>query len=225
MNRLSRILPTFFALLLSTALLVPVSGFAIGGTSDDNGNHTEFTFGFLGGQRDYTASNFAYSEGAGNQGLAEPFERAPFNALSVVGLRWEGRVVLNYVRMTVGYDMPFSNFSASAAKHTYQVNGETVEVMPQSVSPRELRFGLGGEYPLSWGTPYADLMGAMSWSDAELSANGKKVVYSARSFSFAARAGVRFYVRSFFFLTTSAEVGFFGNLRWNAELSAGFHLG
>ena len=45
------------------------------------------------------------------------------------------------------------------------------------------------------------------------------------SASDAVRAGLRYYVRKFFFLTASAEYGLFGNLRWNTELSAGFHLG
>ena len=189
-----------------------------------DGDHWEFTFGFVGGQRDYSSTNFAYARGDGSQGLAEPFEKAPFDALSVVGLRWEMRAVLNHVRMTMGYDLLFSNFSANAAKGTYSVNSESMEVIPQSVNPHELRFGLGGEYPLGLVTPYADLIGAMSWSDAELSTSGKSVVYTGRSFSFAVRAGLRFSVREFFFLTTSAEYGRFGNLRWNTALSAGFHL-
>lgn len=192
---------------------------------ETEGDHWEFTFGFLAGQRDYSDTNFAYGEGEGSQGLAEPFERAPFNALDVVGLRWEVRAVLNHVRMTVGYDLPFSNFSAHATKGIYEVNGKKIEVIPQSVNPHELRFGLGAEQQLGPVTPFVDLMGAMTWSDTDMSADGKSVVYRTNSFAYTVRGGLRYYLREFFFLTACGEYGFFGNVRWNAELSAGFHFG
>ena len=193
--------------------------------ADDNQDHFELTFGFMAGQRDYTTSSFAYQEGDGSQSLTQPFEQTPFDNLTVMGLRWELRGVISYVRMTMAFDLPFSSFRAPDTTATYTVEGVESEVIVQSVRPYDLRFGLGGEYSFGTVAPYADLIGGLNWTDVDLTVGGQSVSYSSQTFNLSARAGLRVYLRDMFFIGVSGEAGILGNVTWSAGLTAGFATG
>lgn len=184
--------------------------------------HLEFTMGFMGGQRSYKDSSFAYDEGAGSSHVVEAFTKAPFDTATVLGLRWDLRAVVSYVRMTIGFDLPFTQLDTKKATSTFTIDGKASEVTVQSIKPYELRFGLGGEYAFGRFVPYIDLVGTIHWVDTELSVDGLAVDYSARAFGFSARAGLRIYLQDWFFATVSGEAGILGPLTWNSELSVGF---
>ena len=197
------------------------------------GDHFEFTMGFLAGQRSYSQSSFKYeveggtSEGIGGGGLVAPFVKAPFDKTTVLGLRYDVRVVMSFIRMTVGFDLPFTTYKVSDSRGVYKfvdTNGQQVDrqVTVQSLSAKELRFGIGGEYPFKKVAIFADLIGGVHWVDTELAIDGYKANYSSTGFAFSGRAGVRAYVRKWFFATASGEVGIIGDLRWNAEFGVGF---
>ena len=204
---------------LTLALLSPSAG------AEDTGDHFEFTFGFMGGQRDYSDASFAYEAGDGSQSLVAPFENAPFDELTVLGLRWELRGVLSFVRMTMAFDLPFSSFRAEDTRADFDVDGVSQEVIVQAIKPYDLRFGLGGEYSFGALAPYVDLMGGLNWTNASLTAGGQSVSYASQMFNLSVRGGLRVYLRDFFFITVSGEAGFLGNITWNTELSAGFSIG
>ena len=190
------------------------------------GDHFEFTMGFLAGQRSYTNTSFKFvdgtAEGIGGGGLAKPFTREPFNNATVLGLRYDVRLVMSFIRMTVGFDLPFPTYKVSDSTAPEDVNGTTRQVTVQSLSSKELRFGIGGEYPFKKVALFADIIGGVHWVDTELAIDGYKANYAATSFAFSGRAGVRAYVRKWFFATASGEVGIIGDLRWNAEVAVGF---
>jgi hypothetical protein len=190
------------------------------------GDHFEFTMGFLAGQRSYSKTSFKFDEGTaegiGGGGLVAPFVKPPFDNATVLGLRYDVRLVMSFIRMTVGFDVPFPTYKVSDSTGAYDVSGTMRQVTVQSLSAKELRFGIGGEYPLKKVAFFADLIGGVHWVDTELAVDGYKANYAATSFAFSGRAGLRAYVRKWFFATASGEVGIVGDLRWNAEIAVGF---
>lgn len=189
-------------------------------------DHFEFTMGFLAGQRSYSNSSFKFedgsAEGIGGGGLVKPFTRAPFDKATVLGLRYDVRLVMSYIRMTVGFDVPFPTYKVSGTTVPEDVNGTLRQVTVQSLSAKELRFGIGAEYPFTKVAIFADLIGGVHWVDTELAIDGYKANYAATNFAFSGRAGLRGYVRKWFFVTATGEAGLVGDLIWNAELAVGF---
>lgn len=192
------------------------------------GDHFEFTMGFLAGQRSYSNTSFKFedgsAEGIGGGGLVAPFVKAPFDNATVLGLRYDVRLVMSFIRMTVGFDVPFTTYKVSDSTGIYDVSGTKREVTVQSLSSKELRFGIGAEYPFKKVAIFADLIGGVHWVDTELAIDGYKANYGATNFAFSGRGGVRAYVRKWFFASASGEVGIVGDLRWNAEFSLGFSV-
>jgi len=190
------------------------------------GDHFEFSMGFLAGQRSYSKTSFSFDEGTAEliQGadLTAPFVNAPFDLATVVGLRYDARIVMSFIRMTVGFDVPFPTYKASDSTQFYDVSGTQRKVTVQSVSAKELRFGIGGEYPYKRIAVFADLIGGVHWVNTELAIDGFTADYSAVNFAFSGRGGLRAHVRKWFYVTASGEVGFIGDIKWNAELSVGF---
>lgn len=192
------------------------------------GDHFEATMGFLAGQRSYQQTSFKFDSGdaagIGGGGLVAPFNKVPFTSATVMGLRYDLRLVMSYIRMTVGFDLPFPTYKASDAQGTYTVGGAQRLVTVQSLSAKELRFGIGGEYPYKSIAPFVDLIGGVHWVSSDLSIDGYKATYAATSFAFSARGGLRAHVRKWFFAAVSGEVGLIGDIKWNAEVSVGFSV-
>jgi len=198
------------------------------GLGEEGGcDHFELTMGFLAGARRYDRESFAHSGGdvAGAGGLVEPFRAAPYDYVPVYGLRYDLRLVVSYVRMTVGVDFPFAHFQPADTRATYDLAGASSEIMVRKIRPYELRFGIGGEIPLGRFAPFLDLIGEVDWVNTELAIDGQKAEYEANSFGFSARAGVRAYLRDWFFIAVAGEIGIVGNRFWGAELSLGFAFG
>lgn len=188
-------------------------------------DHLELSMGFTAGQRSYSGQSFTFEGGdageiAGAGALVEPFRDEPFDAAAVYGLSYDARLVVSYVRMTVGVGIPFPSYQARETRFT--LDGEPRTLTVQSLSAIDLRFGIGGEYAIGALAPFVDLLGAIHWVDATLAIDGEEARYAARSFAFSARAGLRLHVRKWFFAAASGEVGIVGDVRWGADVSVGF---
>lgn len=184
-------------------------------------NYMQMSMGFVGGGRRYADSSFESTNGVAPN-LSEVFIRQPFESETVLGLRYDLRAVFSYVRGTIGVDFPFSTFRGRDAMGTYVLDGKTVNVAVQSVRPYELRFGIGAEYPVWVFAPFADLIGYAYWTNVGLAVDDTKAEYQAKGFGFDARAGVRVHAKPWFFVQAAADIGIYGPVRWNAELSIGF---
>jgi hypothetical protein len=206
---------------IAAAILVclPSAGMA----EDYDGNHFEFTMGFITGEQDYTGTHFQ-RDGDSTLTLADPFLEKPFNQVNVHGLRYEIRLVASYVRMTMGMDFPFTAYRLADATGSYQVEGRTIEVITDDLSPIDLHFGIGGEFWMGPLAAYADLIGGVHWTDASFLVDGENLDYSALTFNFWARAGLRVHVKDWLFLAAAGEIGIVGDLKWMAELSVGFAI-
>jgi len=196
---------------------------------DEDIDHFEFTMGFIAGARRYDGESFAHEGGggdvAGAKALVEPFDRTPYDDCTVFGLRYDLRLVVSHVRMTVGVDFPFASFDPEKTRRRYDVAGVEREIAVQKIRPYELRFGIGGEYTFGRFTPFADLIGEVDWVDTALTVDGTTVGYEASSFGFSARLGARLYLREWFFVAAAGEIGIVGQRFWGAELSLGFSFG
>jgi hypothetical protein len=189
----------------------------------DDFDHAEFSMGFLSGARSYTNAPFQVTDGAGARLIAqdtrEPFRQATFDRVPVYGLRYDARLVLSFVRMTAGFDFPFTSFPAASRA---VLGGTERTLAVDSLRPYELRFGIGVEAPSPIIVPFLDLIGGVHWTSATLIVDGDKVNYQATSFAYVLRGGVRVDLRRSFFLTASGEIGLSGDVRWGADLSVGF---
>ncbi len=184
-------------------------------------SYVHMSMGFLAGGRRYADSLFESTNGVAPN-LSEQFVRAPFESETVLGLRYELHAVFSYVRGTIGVDFPFSTFSAREATGVYSLDGKNVNVAIQSMRPYELRFGIGGEYPVWVFAPFLDLIGYAYWTNLGVAVDDAKAEYQAKGFGFSAHGGVRIHAKPWFFLQVAGDAGLYGPVRWNAELSIGF---
>jgi hypothetical protein len=214
---------------LLAAILMISAAAAAADDFDEGPDHFELTMGFIAGERRYGGESFAHERGgkgiAGAGALVEPFGEAPYDRVLALGLRYDLRLVVSYVRMTVGVDFPFASFEPGDTRRTYDVAGVEREIVVQRIRPYELRFGIGGEYAFGRIVPFVDLIGEVDWVSTELAVDGTAVEYEASSFGFAARAGVRLYLREWFFIAAAGDLGIVGQRFWDAELTLGFAFG
>jgi hypothetical protein len=190
-------------------------------------DHFELSMGFFGGQRRYGESNFEWRDGGdmpGVRSLTKPFTSAPFDKLHMAGLRYDARLVVSYVRMTTGVDIPFPIYRTDQSVGVYDVGGVARRVSVRSIRPFDLRFGLGAEYPIGPVAPFFDVLGGVHWVNANLDIDGSKHSYQAVGFALSGRLGARLHVRRWFFASIAGEMGFIGDVRWGAELAVGFAL-
>jgi len=195
------------ALVASTAAADP-------GTDAD---HFEATMGFLATAQDHRATGF--SSGAG-PALAQTFGRAPYDRALGLGLRYDARAVISRVRMTAGFDLPFTSFDSAAPTRV-----DDRDVTARSMWSWGLRFGLGGEYSVGAVTPFVDLQGSVLGVSTTVNVDGRAAEYDALRFGFSTRAGVRIHLRRWFFVTASGEVGIIGPTLWSADVGVGFRIG
>ncbi len=190
-------------------------------------DHFELSMGFIAGVRKFDYAAFALSSEShapGSNELVAPFEDAPFDRLTTLGLRYDLRLVAAYTRMTVGVDIPFAHYRPTDAQRVYRVGDVDRSVTVRSISPFLVHFGIGGEIPIGPLAPFVDVLGHLRWTTAELAIDGVDHTYAEHGFGFSARAGLRLHVRRWFFASLAGEAGLVGDFRWGGDLSVGFSM-
>lgn len=192
----------------------------------DYDDHLEITLGFLAGQRAYDELPFAHAGGPsellGGSLPAAVIAGADLDQVFVYGLHWDLRLVVSYVRMTLGFDLPFPDTSTYGSARRLTIRGEDRDVAVTDLAPYELRFGLGGEVPFGVVVPFIDLIGAVHWVDMELATGEDTVLYDATRFGFSVRAGAKIHIDEPLFLEVAGEAGIVGDTVWSATLAFGF---
>ncbi|MEM1030848.1 MAG: hypothetical protein AAF928_21845 [Myxococcota bacterium] len=202
----------------------PPEGKPLEGDFDPSRDHLELAIGILGGLTNYGPVNFAYQEGGGPVNLAEPFDVAPYDGTFALGLRIELRYVASFVRTTLGFDLPFPNFTRDDTTGVFDVNGEPVTIAVQSLKHQTFNIGIGGEYSFGMLTPYVDVLGGFHFVQTRLSADDQFVNYSGTEFGLSGRLGARYALKKSFFLHGSVTGGILGPSRVLGELGLGFSL-
>lgn len=206
-----------FFCFVTASLLLPAAALA-SPERDDHDDHFEGTMGFLVTHEDHRATGFT---GAGNApSLVDTFRGAPYGATLGMGLRYDLRLTLSHVRMTAGFDLPFTALGEAAVR---RADGH--EVAPRSLQSWGVRLGLGAEYPIGRVTPFADLQGSILQTATTLTVDGRTAEYSATRFGFSVRGGVQVRLRRWFFVSVAGEYGIAGATRWGADLGVGFRVG
>lgn len=195
-------------------LLLSATASADPAVSDD---HFEATMGFLATAQDHRATGFT---NGGAPALAQAFRAAPYDQPLGLGLRYDARAVISHVRMTAGFDLPFTSFEGAPSERV-----DSHDVTARSMWSWALRFGLGAEYPFGPVVPFVDLQGSVQRVTTTLDVDARAVDYEALRFGFSGRAGVRIHLRRWFFVTASGELGLLGPTRWSADLGVGFRIG
>ncbi len=213
--------------LLPLGLLLFPSQALAGASLDDEDtspwDHGEFTMGFMGGQRNFTETNFSQVGDGERLNLDAPMSSAPYDGVTTLGLRYDLRLVVSYIRMTAGFDMPFATYNTGDTTQAYQIDGQARQVTSRSLSMRGFRFGIGGEVPTGTPlTPFVDVMGTVNFLDTTLVVDNAAYDFEATSFGFSARTGVRLQVRRWFFAQLAGEIGLKSDVVWGGELSVGF---
>ena len=186
-------------------------------------DHGEFTMGFIGGQRSFDQTNFSQVSGGEQLNLDQPLSSAPYDRVNALGLRYDVRLVVSYVRMTAGFDIPFANYATGDTTQFYDIGGQQRAVTSRSLDMKGLRFGIGAELPTGTPlTPFVDFMGTVGFIDTTLVVDGESYDLEATSFGFSVRGGARLQVRRWFFAQLSGEVGLGSDVIWGGELSVGF---
>jgi len=202
-------------------MLMPTAALADDLLSENS--HFEMSVGFMGGMRSYGAAPFAVDGKTDTlAGIEEPFVLIPFEDSAVFGPRWETRVVLSPIRMTLGYQRPYPTWTGLEGTRATGPAGEKYEVSARGLKADELRLGLGVEVPTSRVTPFVDLVGDIAWVRADLAVDGVPVQYSSESFSLATRGGVRIQTHEAAFVEVAGEYGLVGANDWSAHLMVGF---
>lgn len=217
-------LETLVVILVTAA---PVAAFA-GATAPQPGSDPwQVDMGFLGGRRQYTGAGFTPGSGApaGAAGLVAPFGAAPYTGVTVLGVGYDLRLVVSHVRMTLGFDLPFSRFDPAASAGTYTVNGKQTPVVPQALHGLAVRVGLGGEVPEGRFVPYADLEGTVAWTRTDLALGTRPARFYAFDFGLSVDAGIRCYLGPHMFVVASGAAGIFSDQVWTARVGVGASFG
>lgn len=203
-----------FALPLSLATALATTAAA---ADPVTGDHFEATMGFVATAQDHRATGFTNGSGPA---LAGAFAGAPYDQAVGLGLRYDARAVLSHVRMTLGFDLPFTSFDRAPP-----VRVDAHEVTPRSMWSWAPRFGLGAEYSFGAVTPFLDLQGSAQRVSTTVDVDGRAADYDAFRFGFSGRAGLRVHLRKWFFVTAAVELGLVGPTLWSADVGVGFRIG
>jgi hypothetical protein len=177
------------------------------GARDRTMEHLRFegTLGFLGGWARYGDLGFAGTL------PASAFEAGPITGAPIAGLRYDLRLVVAFVRMTVGADLAWSLYDAGETSRTFVFDEQAHTVSDRSVFSWSLRFGLGFELAASSDVRvFADLLGSLRVVEAQSAvASGTtastQVSSQAMTFVPGLRIGARMRVVDAFFVQLAAD--------------------
>ncbi len=180
---------------------------------DDVYARFELTMGFAGGYASYADLGFS-----GSPALApSAFDAGPASGTAMAGLRYDLRLVVAFLRMTVGGDFMWGLFDASSAR-TLE---DGTAVSDRRVFDGALRFGLGLEASVDGVRLFADVLGTVHFTEVDLAQQESVSTYRAISFAPGLRLGVRVPIVPHFFVQLSVDGSPFGPSYVGGDLSVG----
>ncbi len=185
-------------------------------------SHFDMNFAFITGARSYEQAVFAYDEGNANPAISSVFRSQPFTGVGVAGPSGEIGLVINNLRLNVGWAYPYARLGSSQ-QWAALGGGSTMEVRALELS--EMRYGVGYEYSARNRTAiFADLIGTTDKVTAKVVVGDAQSSYVSRNFGFSARVGVRVPVAKQYYAHASGEMGLGGNLDYGAQFGVGLRL-
>ncbi len=177
----------------------------------------EVTLGFVGGYARYADLGFGspIPQGALASGAA--------TGLGMSGVRYDLRLVVSFVRMTVGADFTWGFLDPTNAR-TVDDGGTVRTVSDQRIFDGGLRFGLGLEANLDRVRLFADVIGTVHFVEAQIRLDTTSVTQVATGFSPGLRVGARVAIAEAFFAQIAVDGSPFGPTWVGGDLSVGFAI-
>lgn len=175
----------------------------------------EGTIGFLGGWARYADA------GLSGPLPSEAFQEGVGEGTPIAGLRYDVRLVVAFVRMTIGADLAWSLFRAGDTTRSVVLDDGTQTLTDRAAFLWALRFGLGLELAASDEVRlFADVIGSVQFLELSSTVGETNVTSSVVSFAPGLRIGARVRVHDAFFVQLAADASPFGP--WIAgDLSVG----
>ncbi len=175
----------------------------------------ELTMGFAGAYARYAELGLTGST------MLPPgtFEGGPAAGAAMAGLRYDARLVVSFVRMTVGGDLLWGLFDGQS--RLLDEGGVPITITDRRIFDGVLRFGLGLEANLDGVRLFADLLGTLHFVEVAVERQGDAVTHTAVGFAPGLRLGVRLPIVDSFFVQLSADGSPFGPSYVGGDLSVG----
>lgn len=154
----------------------------------------EGTMGFVGGAARYSEVGLA-----GDPSVPLMFDSGPATAVAMTGLRYDLRLVVAFVRMTVGADVLFGLGVGSSDPRRVETADGSLSVVDRRIFEWSLRFGLGLELDTGAVRLFADGLLVAHFVEAEVAIDGVNSTYTAVVASPGLRLGVRIPIVDAFF--------------------------
>ncbi len=165
----------------------------------------EGTIGFLGGWARYADA------GLSGPLPASAFERGVGEGAPIAGLRYDVRLVVAFVRMTIGADLAWSLFRAQDTTRTIVIDDGTRTLSDRAAFLWALRFGLGLEVGVSDDVRlFGDVIGSVRFLEVQSTLETTNVTSSVVSFAPGLRIGARVRIVDAFFVQLAADASPFG---------------
>lgn len=175
----------------------------------------ELTMGFVGGYARYA------DLGLTGTTMLPPgtFDGGPTTGAAMAGLRYDARLVVSFVRMTVGGDLAWGLFDGGP--RVLSEGGVPITITDRRIFDGALRFGLGLEANLDGVRLFADVLGTLHFVEVAVERQGDAVTHTAMGFAPGLRLGVRLPIVDSFFVQLSADGSPFGPSYIGGDLSVG----
>jgi hypothetical protein len=200
------------------AVIVATLGWA--GTAEAGGG---LELNFLAGQRNYQAARFTRTAGDTSPSLISTFQGAPFDGVAVAGVGFESNIVVDGVRISVGYAKPYVQFAGPII--TMDPDTRVISTAQvRSMEASETLFGLGYQVGFKKAKIAFDLVGTAEKVSTDIAMGEKQGTYESTGFGFAIRTGVRYPFSKGFYLHGGAEGGISGSTTFGATFGVGAGL-
>jgi hypothetical protein len=176
----------------------------------------EGTMGFVAGAARYSEVGLA-----GDPSVPRMFDAGPAAAVAMTGLRYDLRLVVAFVRMTVGADVLFGLFDASSGGRVVESGDAALRVVDRRFFEWSLRFGLGLEATVGDVRLFADALVVAHFVEAEVAIDGRPTGYAAVAASPGLRLGVRIPIVGAFFAQLEIDGAAFAPTWGGGALSVG----
>lgn len=199
-------------------VIVATVGWA--GTAEAGGG---LELNFLAGQRNYQAARFTRTDGDTSPSLISTFQGAPFDGVSVAGVGFESNIVVDGVRISVGYAKPYVQFAGPII--TMDPDTRVISTAQvRSMEASETLFGLGYQLAFKKAKIAVDLVGTAEKVSTDIAMGEKQGTYESTGFGFSIRTGVRYPFSKGFYLHGGAEGGISGSTTFGATFGVGAGL-
>lgn len=172
--------------------------------------------GFVGGAARYSEVGLT-----GDLDVPGLFDAGPAAVVAMTGLRYDLRLVVAFVRMTVGADVLFALFDPPPRARSVETGDGSLRVVDRRFFEWSLRFGLGLEVSAGPVRLFADALVVTHFVEADVTIDDQRMAYGAIAASPGLRLGARVPIVGSFFAQVEIDGAAFAPTWGGAAISVG----